>query len=543
LHHVMHRQHSQILLERGSSSRETEARWLLIEGCALLAPGEAGGMLYNQDVLIVGKYIQDCGPSGTLRYDAREIDQVIEGKGQLAMAGLINAHSHSLENVLRATSPSLPLELWLVPLFSNIIDWSPRLVYLSTLLGAIEMLKTGTTAVLDHLWTPAGVNEEYLDAAMQAYRDAGIRAAVAPSIEDRDLVLEAGGKRGIIFPHHPFIDRFELWPAIDEQVETLERFITNWHNTQDGRLRCLVGPSGIHWCSDALLHTCRDLAEQYDTGMHLHAVETALQARVIHELLGEGGISYLSKMHVLKPGTSLAHAIWLEGEDLTLLAQTGTTLVHNPISNLRLGSGRFPLVEALNNGVHVALGSDGSASNDTQNMFEVLKFTGLIHNQEDCDYKKWPYPVDIVRAATCGGAEALGMAEELGEIASGQLADITLLDLKNSLFLPLRDAHLHLVYCEQGGSVDTVIVNGELVMEQGNLLTVDEQSIKEEMQELSQSRRGSFSTALDSVENTREVLVKLDTLRRLILQQGKEHTHGRLSAQDRAGKHGRTARV
>ena len=84
----MHRQHSQILLERGSSSRETEARWLLIEGCALLAPGEAGGMLYNQDVLIVGKYIQDCGPSGTLRYDAREIDQVIEGKGRLAMAGL-----------------------------------------------------------------------------------------------------------------------------------------------------------------------------------------------------------------------------------------------------------------------------------------------------------------------------------------------------------------------------------------------------------------------------------------------------------------------
>jgi 5-methylthioadenosine/S-adenosylhomocysteine deaminase len=545
LHHVTYRQRSQLLLEQGSSSREkkTEAKRLLIEGCALLAPGQAGGMLHNQDVLIVGKYIQDCGPSGTLRYDAQEIDQVIDGQGRLAMAGLINAHSHSLENVLQATSPSLPLELWLVPLFSDIIDWSPRLVYLSTLLGAMEMLKTGTTAVLDHLWTPDAVSEEYLDAAMQAYKDVGIRAAVAPSIEDRDLVLEAGTKRGIIFPHHPFIDRFESWPAIDEQVETLAQFISNWHNTENGRLRCLVGPSGIHWCSDALLHTCRDLAEQYATGMHLHAVETALQAKVIHELLGVGGINHLNKMHILKPGTSLAHAIWLEGDDLELLAQTGTTLVHNPISNLRLGSGRFPLVEALNKGVRVALGSDGSASNDTQNMFEVLKFAGLIHNQEDCDYKKWPYPVAILRAATCGGAEALGMAEELGKIAPGQLADITLLDLKNSIFLPLRDAHLHLVYCEQGGSVDTIIVNGELVMEQGTLLTVDERSIKEEMRELARSRGLSFSAALDSVENTREVLVKLDTLRRLILQQGKEHMHGRLSAQIRAGEHRRAARV
>src|SRR5579885_3639601 len=357
---------------------------LLIQGCALLDPQGQSGLLFDQDILIVGERIEAVGAGGTLPFNSLRVDRVIQGKGLVAIPGLINAHTHSLENLLKATSPSLPLELWLVPLFSDTVEWSPRLVYLSALLGAIEMLKSGTTAVLDHLWTVDGVAPEYLDAAMQAYYDAGIRAAVAPSIEDQDLVLEAGKKRGLSFPSHPFIDRFSSWPAIERQVDALEQFITTWHNVDDGRLRCLVGPSGIHWCSPMLLRACLELAEHYKTGIHLHAVETELQAHVIHEMLGEGGIAYLDREGLLREGTSLAHAIWLEDGDLELLARTGTTVVHNPVSNLRLGSGHFPLAEAYSRGVRVALGSDGSASNDTQNMFGVLKLTGLLHNQPDC---------------------------------------------------------------------------------------------------------------------------------------------------------------
>ncbi len=157
---------------------------------------------------------------------------------------------------------TLPLELWLIPLFAGIIDWTLRLVYLSTLLGAIEMLKTGTTAVLDHLWTPDGVVSKYLDAAMQAYRDVGIRVAVAPSIEDQDLILVAGARYGMTFPTHPFIDRFAAWPSIDEQIATLERFIASWHQAADGRITCLIGPDGMQWCSPSLLETCLALAER-----------------------------------------------------------------------------------------------------------------------------------------------------------------------------------------------------------------------------------------------------------------------------------------
>jgi 5-methylthioadenosine/S-adenosylhomocysteine deaminase len=254
----------------------------------------------------------------------------------------------------------------------------------------------------------------------------------------------------------------------------------------------------------------------------LHAVETELQAAVIHEQLGIGGIAYLERMGILKSGTSLAHSIWLEPGDLELLARTDTTVVHNPVSNLRLGSGRFPLVEALQRGVTVALGSDGSASNDTQNMFGVLKLTGLMHNQPDEDYRKWPQATEILTAATEGGAVALGMQSELGKIAVGQLADIVLLDMENSAFFPLRNPYLHLVYCEQGASVETVIVNGKIVVEQGIVTMVNEQAVRREIREHCSAVWPNFAGSQDNAASTREMLMSLDILRQQILHKGHE---------------------
>ena len=523
---------------------------LLIQGCALLSPDEPGKLLRNQDILIRGQRVAAIGPRGTLPYNPLRIDRVIHGEGRIVIPGLVNAHTHSLENLLKASSPSLPLELWLVSLFANAMEWSPRLVYLSTLLGAVEMLKTGTTAVLDHLWTGAGVATRYLDATMNAYRDAGIRASVAPSIEDQDLVLDAAASHGLSLPHHPFIDRFTFWAPIEEQVAVLEQFIATWHNTENGRLRCLAGPSGIHWCSQKLLEDCRDLADRYQTGMHLHAVETDLQARIINDSLGQSGIRYLDQLGILRPGTSLAHTIWLEEGDLSILARTGTTVVHNPISNLRLGSGRFPLRAALNKGIAVALGSDGSASNDTQNMFDVLKLTGLMHNLPDIDYKKWPQAEEILAMGTSGGSTALDLAvahaqhayrasargtsitperesydplversfaNAPGEIALDQLADLVLIDLDSDAFLPLRDPYLHLVYCEHGVSVDTVIVNGEVVVERGKVTNVDEQALRREVREYYQAAENALPSHLEYASATQDVLASLDALRGMIL--------------------------
>lgn len=507
--------------QAGATTSINETSHTLIQGCTLLAPDEPGHLLYNQDILIIGNHIQEVGPSGSLCYNPLRLDRVLSGKDRLVIPGMINAHTHSLENVLKATSPSLPLELWLVPLFGNTFEWTPRMAYLSAALGALEMLKSGTTAVLDHLWTPSGVSEPFLDAVMQAYEDVGIRAAVAPSIEDQDLVLTSGIQQGIDFPEHPFTDRFDLWPPIEEQLDTLEQFVARWHNAASGRLRCLVGPSGIHWCSQMLLERCNALAEHYQTGLHIHAVETALQAQIIRDYLGKDGIAYLADQYVLRPGTSLAHAIWLAPGDLERIARSGATLVHNPVSNLRLGSGRFPLKRALDLGVSVGLGCDGSASNDNQNMFSVLKLAGLLHNYPRLDYKMWPSAAAIFSAATTGGAAALGQATELGAIAPGQLADLVMLNLGSTAFLPLRDPYLHLVYCEPGQAVDTVLVHGETVVEQGRLTRLDEAALIQEIRERCHPDLAGAPTGLEPVANTQMVMSQIDTLRHLVLHQGK----------------------
>ena len=490
---------------------------VLIRDCTMLTHQESTHLLSHQDIFLVGSRIHAIGPTGTLHVHPDVVGTLLDGTQLLAMPGLINAHTHSPENLLKATSVSLPLELWLLPLFVGIpqTEWTPRLVYVSAMLGAIEMLKSGTTAVLDHLWTVDGVASAYINAAMQAYQDVGIRASVAPSIEDCDLVMQAGGAQGIVFPTHPFTDRFTSWPSLNVQLAEMEQVIAAWHQAADGRLICMPGPSGIHWCSPDLLDKCQALAEKYHTPMHLHAVETELQAAVIHRILGCGGIDFLNGQGVLRPGTSLAHAIWLEPHDVGTLALSGASVVHNPVSNMRLGSGLFPFTQAKRQGVTIALGCDGAASNDTQNMFGVLKLCGLLHNHSYDSYEQWPEAVEILDAATCGGAAALGLTDELGTLAPGQLADIVLLDLTSPAFFPLHDPYLHLVYCEQGESVDTVIVHGQVVVQHNVVKTVDEDALRKEARLLCKKLWPTGFLSQDVA--TQEVMKTFTALRRLLL--------------------------
>lgn len=236
------------------------------------------------------------------------------------------------------------------------------------------------------------------------------------------------------------------------------------------------------------------------------------------ETSGSCTFAYLETLGYLRPGTSLAHTIWLETGDLARLAGSGATVVHNPVSNLRLGSGRFPFMEARQMGVSVALGSDGSASNDHQNMFEVLKLTGLLHNNTETSYQRWPGPGEILQAATHGGAEALGLAQELGRIAPGQLADLILLDLKSAAFLPLRDPYLHLVYCETGTSVTTVLVDGKMVVERGAVCSINEEELRQELRERCATIWPGFPALRDRVAHTEEVQATFEALRQLLLR-------------------------
>ncbi len=450
---------------------------ILIRGCAVLDETQPDGYLPGQNILIEGNRISRISPN---RAGEKAVDRVIEGKDRLAIPGLVNAHTHSLENFSKATKEKVPLELWLLDLFL-LEGFSTREIYLAAMLGAMEMLKTGTTAVLDHLALGNDLSAAALDAAMQAYADSGIRGGVAPLIQDHDQVLRSAvaARPGL----GPLLEADQEVMTAAEYVELLDWFFRKWHRAEDGRLLCFAGPGGFQWCSDELLQGSLEVARRHGGGWHMHLVETKLQALVCFDLHGKSATQAMKDLGLLGPEVSLAHCVWLDDADVDILAETDSRVVHNPASNLRIGSGFAPVIEMLERGVRVSLGADGSASSDNQIMFDAMKLASLIHNVRSTDHHRWPSTRDVLRMATVNGAAALGMETELGELKAGKIADITLLDTTTLLFTPFNDAFHQLAYAENGSSVHTVMVDGRVVVEGGRILTADEESIREEARE------------------------------------------------------------
>jgi 5-methylthioadenosine/S-adenosylhomocysteine deaminase len=366
------------------------------------------------------------------------------------------------------------------------------------MLGAMEMLKTGTTAALDHFWMGGGLTPEGLDAAMQAYADSGLRAGVSPLVEDSDRVLRAAIA---IRPALKALTKRMSEPMeAREYIELLEWFFDKWHLAEGGRLRCLAGPSGPQRSTDELLQGSLDVARRHGGGWHTHVVESKVQALVCFEIYGKSAVAAMKERGLLGPDVSLAHCVWLDDADLDLLAETETRVCHNPVCNLRVGSGVAPVIEMLERGIRVGIGTDGSASNDNQVMFDAMKVAGLMHTLRTRDHHRWPSSRDVLQMATANGAAALGLESELSELKPGRIADLTLLDMSSMFFTPLNDAFIHLVYAENGSSVRTVIVDGQVVMEDGRILTVDEQGIMLEAKEAWAKWRPELSRARHKAE-------------------------------------------
>ena len=217
------------------------------------------------------------------------------------------------------------------------------------------------------------------------------------------------------------------------------------------------------------------MARKRQLPMHIHLAETKPQAVMGQQIYGTSLLKHLDAIGVLGANLSLAHSIWIEESDVGLFASRGATPVHNPASNLRIGSGLAKVKEFLAAGVDVGLGTDGSASNDGQNMFDAMRLAALIHNQPGTDFSQWVTPAQALAMATRHGARAFGI--EAGMLAPGKLADIVLLRRDTPAFTPLNDVMAQLVYCENGSGIDSVIVNGELVVESGRVTKVDEKEV------------------------------------------------------------------
>ena len=446
----------------------------LIRGARVLTLDDADTEHAAADILVADGIIQAIGP----HLDGGSAT-VIEAAGLLAMPGLVNGHFHSQQNLMAGSVRSLPLELFMLHEVPppGVPGPTPELVRLQTLLGAVEMLRGGVTAVHDDAFHNPGPTRAGIDAMMGAYAEAGIRATVTinhpnvvehakyPSLAD---LLPPAAKAAM--------DAAPLMAA-DELMGLYRWFHGRWHGAEGGRLRIGVANSAPHRVTPELFHQLSAFSQAHDLPFTVHVLETKLQRVFGQEVLGESLVQYMHRLGVLDRRMLVVHAVWVDGTDMALLAAAGCTVAHNPVCNLRLGSGTMPYRRLRDHGVPIALGSDERSADDSTDMWAVMKMAGLVHQVTNPDWTAWLQPAEILRAATGGGARGMGRPGQ-GCLRPGAEADLILLDLDSLPFTPLNDLRRQLVYSATPATVALTMVAGQVVVERGRVLTVDEPALR-----------------------------------------------------------------
>jgi 5-methylthioadenosine/S-adenosylhomocysteine deaminase len=451
---------------------------LLIRDATVLTMNPDDAILTPGDVVVDGERLAYVGPADAERRQAR-YDEVIDGSRLVAMPGLVNAHTHTYATLFSGSFEQLPLDVWRLRMRAPVQRLSGEQLYLSTLFACAQMLRTGTTTCLDHYFASPTLPYAGMEHEVQAMETVGIRAAVAYILadlpwEDTLPLDEAELAR---------VQAAADWVTAQETAQSLdayEGFLAEF-SRRSPRVSCLVGPSAVHRLSDGLFQGCRGLADKYRVGMHLHCGEAKAHAVQCRLHFGKTLVGRLDSLGILRDDVSMAHCVWLTDPELDLVARAGATVVHNPASNLKLGSGVARVRAMHERGVHVALGTDGPCSSDHLNMYEAMRWAGLLHTSNQVDYHEWPSALRVLRMATLESARACGLADEIGSLEAGKRADLVLLTRDSYHLAADNNLPVQLVYNENGASIERVIVNGEMVVRDGKLTTIDEQALFREV--------------------------------------------------------------
>jgi 5-methylthioadenosine/S-adenosylhomocysteine deaminase len=471
---------------------------ILIRNARVMAFDDARREYDCADVLVQGRKIVAVGPdldmSGLVNVGPEDIEE-IDGAGKLVMPGLINAHLHSPGNFLKGAMDDLPLEIFMlfeVPPMGD-TPLSARLYYLRAVLGAMEMLKLGITSVHDDAFFNPLPLPECIDAIMAAYRDVGIRATVAI---DQPNVVE--------YEKFPFLADIlpeEMKQAMrrapiqsgDELIALYREFIAGWHGAGDGRLRCSVSCSAPQRVTERYLQDLTELSGQHDLPFNIHILETKLQRVLGRERFGKSLIRHVYDLGCLNERKFVIHAIWVDETDIALMAEAQCSVGHNPVSNLKIGSGVMPFRALRDAGIPIAIGTDEASVDDSANIWQAAKTLGLVQKVTTPDWTRWPKAAEILDCVIRGGARSMRLDREIGQIAPGFEADLIMLDLDSIAFTPLNDLKRQLVFCENGSSVVMTMVAGRIVVRDGKLLTVNEAALKAEIREAMRDYQAIFA--------------------------------------------------
>ncbi len=379
-----------------------------------------------------------------------EAERIIDGRDKLLIPGLVNSHTHAYMTVFRNSADDMMFNDWL---FGKILPMEDKLeendCYWGTMLGICEMLRTGTTCYLDMYICK--------DENARAVYDSGIRAVLS-----RGLVGEGNDEGGA------------------RRLREARAEISQWRNQGEGRINFMLAPHAPYTCDPDYIKTIIENAKELGVGIHTHLSEGRVEIKEINEKYGCSPIRLMEKTGLFELNTVAAHCVHLSDEDISILSKNNVSVATNPVSNLKLANGVAPVPKLLKAGVNVCLGTDGAASNNSLNMFRDLSFLTLIHKGVNEDALAVS-AAEGLKIATVNGAKALGLSGITGEIREGMKADLAVIDLNRINMQPRNNLTAALSYSANGTEVETVIVNGKILMENRELLTIDEEKVRFEV--------------------------------------------------------------
>ncbi len=429
---------------------------------------DAAHYIEAADVLVQHGHIVAVGPPGLSAPDGAE---TIDASCRLLHPGLVNAHTHGHGNLARSMGDRWTLELLLAasPWITALAGAEQKA--LSATIGAAEMVLKGCTAVYDLFVELPGPTRDGIAAVAEAYQAVGMRAVIAPMVADLTLYQAVPALQAVLpAPLQEQAGGLRLPPWQDTMNE-LRAILTNWRFDRDW-LRPALAPTIPLHCGDPFLEACRDLAEEFGTGLHSHVAEAKFQVVAASQRYGRSMVAHLDGLGLLGPRFTAAHGVWLDAEDMARLGGRGASVAHNPASNMRLGNGVADMAGMLKAGVNVGLGTDAATCSDNLNMYTAMHFAGAASHARGPDPAAWATAAQVVDAATAGSAQVLGFPK-IGRIAAGFAADIVFLDLNAPTLIPLNDPVNQLVFGEDGTSVHSVMIGGRFVVRDRKLLTVD----------------------------------------------------------------------
>lgn len=392
------------------------------------------------DIAIADGRIQSLGEPPA----AFSADHVLEASGMVALPGLVNAHTHLSMSLFRNLADDLKLMDWLQDKIWPLEEkMSGEDVYWGALLSMAELIRSGVTACADMYFS--------MEHVAQAALDAGLRVNAG---------LGLTGDRA----------------AAREKLKAFRDFHQEWDGAGEGRIKVDIAPHAPYTCDEGCFEEAAACASDLGCGIHVHLSETADEVRNARSQFGKSPVRMAADAGFFENRTIAAHCVHVDDEDIELLSHPNVHVVHNPSSNLKLASGFAPVQRLLDAGVRVSLGTDGSSSNNNLNIFEEMHLAALLGKAVAADPTALPAGA-VLKAASMEGAQALGLEEGAGSLKVGAQADIVLVRLDGLHNAPLHDPFAALVYSAQASDVDSVFVDGKLLMEGRELLTIDEEMV------------------------------------------------------------------